>query len=66
MLENLHTKIGNFKKTFKKIKKIESELNDAIETSTLSEIDKTSLAVAIKEFTAEYEENVNAFTTKDT
>ena len=65
MVENLQNKIVNFKNNFKKFQEIEKKLDNAIHTSTLSEVDKESLASAVKEFTTEYEENVNAFTIKD-
>jgi len=65
MIENLQSKIMNFKKNFEEIKIIEKELNNAIQTSELSETDKNSLATAVKEFITDYEENVNAFTTRD-
>ncbi len=65
MVENLKNKIMNFKNNFKKFQEIEKKLDNAIQTSTLSEVDKKSLASAVKEFTTEYEENVNAFMIKD-
>ena len=61
----MQNKIMNFKNNFKKFQEIEKKLDNAIQTSTLSEVDKKSLASAVKEFTTEYEENVNAFTIKD-
>ena len=61
MVENLQNKIGNFKANFEEIDKIKKELNNAIQTSTLSENDKESLSTAVKEFVEDYEENVNAF-----
>ena len=65
MIENLKSKIGNFKKNFKKIKKAEKELNNAIQTSTLSATDKESLTSVIKEFMEENKKNLDAFTSKD-
>ena len=62
MLENLKNNIGNFKENFEEIDKIKKELNNAIQTSTLSEIEKNSLATAVNEFITDYEENVNVFT----
>ena len=64
MIENLQSKIMNFKNNFDKIKIIEKELNNAIQTSELSETDKNSLSTTVEEFITGYEENVNAFTTK--
>ncbi len=65
MIENLQCKIMNFKNNLDKIKIIEKELNNAIQTSELSETDKNSLSTTVEEFITGYEENVNAFTTKD-
>ena len=65
MLENLQGKITNFKRNYEKIKKTEKNLNNAIQTSTLSETDKNTLNTSVKELINEYEENVNAFTLKE-
>ncbi len=65
MIENLKVKIMNFKNNLKAIKAIEKDLNNAIQTSALSKTDKNSLATTVKELITEYEENLNAFTIKD-
>ncbi len=65
MLKNLQGKIMNFKGNYEKIKKMEKKLKNAIQTSTLPETDKNTLATTVKDLIEEYERNVNAFTLKE-
>ena len=61
MKENLNSKIIVFHKNFKKIEK---ELNNAIQSSTFTENDKKSLTTEITEFMVEYEKNLSFFKMK--
>ena len=65
MLDNLHSKIMDFKRNFEKTKNTEIKLINAIETSTFSETEKNKLSTTVNELITEFEENLNAFTLKD-
>ena len=65
MRDNLHGKIMDFKRNFKKTKNTEEKLKNAIETSTFSETEKNKLSTTVGELITEYEENLNAFTLKE-
>ena len=65
MLDNLHSKIMDFKRNFEKTKNTEKKLINAIKTSTFSEAEKNKLSTTVNELIAEFEENVNAFTLRE-
>ena len=65
MLDNLHSKIMDFKRNFEKTKNTEKKLINAIETSTFSETEKNKLSTTVNELITEFEENVNAFTLRE-
>ena len=61
MIENLQIKILNFQNNFIEIKNLENDLQNAIQTSTLSEDKKIELTKAITDFLVRYEENIQVF-----
>ncbi len=65
MIEKLEIKIIKFKNNFENMKNIEYRLNNAIQTSTLSETDKNTLTTKVNGLITEYKENIDAFTIKD-
>ena len=65
MIENLQGKIMNFKRNYENLRKMEKKLKNAIQTSSLSETDKTTITTKVRELITDYEENINLFTFKD-
>ena len=62
MIDNLQRKVVNIKNTYKDIRNLEDDLQNAIQTSTLSEDEKTKLNEALNDVLTRFEENIQGFT----
>ena len=62
MIDNLQRKVVHIKNTYKDIRNLEDDLQNAIQTSTLLEDEKTKLIESMKEVLARFEENIQVFT----
>ena len=61
MIDNLQKKMVNIKNNCKDIRNLEDDLQNAIQTSTLSEDEKNKLNEALNEILARYEKNMQGF-----
>lgn len=62
MIDNLQRKMINIKNNCKDIRNLEDDLQNAIQTSTLSEDEKTKINKALNDVLARFEENIQGFT----
>ncbi|MFC1552560.1 hypothetical protein ACFL6P_08365 [Candidatus Latescibacterota bacterium] len=65
MLYNLNGKIKNFKRNYLKIKKMEDDLFNAVNASTLSEEEKAKLVKTMQAHLEEYKSNLDSFTLRE-
>lgn len=65
MLYGLNGKVKNFKRNYLKIKKIEDDLINAVDTSSLPDKDKTKLSKSLKSLITEYESSLNVFSLRE-
>ena len=61
MIDNLQRKMVNIKNNCKDIRNLEDDLQNAIQTSTLSEDEKTKINKALNDVLARFEENIQGF-----
>lgn len=65
MLYNLNGKVKNFKRNYLKLKKMEDRIIDAVETSALSDGDKTKMKKEVADFLEEYNNNLESFSLRE-